>query len=298
MRHPDFPVPPQATAFASWEASLRLAFARRGERTVLATCRHRGPLRVQKALYPEGESVCHVVMLHPPAGIAGGDVLDIDIDLGADAHAVLTTPGATKWYKSLGRTATQRVAIRAEAGARLDWLPQENIVFNQACPIIEQTLDLAPGATAIGWDTTMLGRHAAGESWAEGRIAMRTELRCNGLPLWIESAAFDAQSPMLGATTGMAGFHVVGTLWAVGEGATDALAEAMAEHLPYNDTLRAGVTCLMHDSQDTPGLPNVLLLRVLARRPEDARALLSQTWLTLRQPIHGVAGRPLRLWAT
>ena len=295
MRHPDFPVPPQTDSFASWEASLRLAFARRGERTVLATCRHQGPLRVQKALYPEGEGVCPAVMLHPPAGIAGGDVLDINIELGADAHAVLTTPGATKWYKSLGRTATQRVAIRAETGARLDWVPQENIVFNQACPIIDLTLDLAPGATAIGWDATMLGRHAAGESWAEGRIVLRTALRCNGQPLWIESAAFDAQSPVLNATTGMAGFHVVGTLWAVGEGATEALAESMAEHLPYNDDLRAGVTCL---TQDAPGLPNVLLLRVLARRPEDARALLAQTWLALREPMHGVAGRPLRLWST
>ena len=240
MRHPDFPVPPQTDSFASWEASLRLAFARRGERTVLATCRHQGPLRVQKALYPEGEGVCHAVMLHPPAGIAGGDVLDINIELGADAHAVLTTPGATKWYKSLGRTATQRVAIRAETGARLDWVPQENIVFNQACPIIDLTLDLAPGATAIGWDATMLGRHAAGESWSEGRIVLRTALRCNGQPLWIESAAFDAQSPVLNATTGMAGFHVVGTLWAVGEGATDGPAvaylkvrPARGRHLPH-----------------------------------------------------------------
>lgn len=295
MRHPDFPVPPRIDAFASWEASLRLAFARRGGRTVLASCRHRGPLRVQKALYPEGEGVCHVVLLHPPAGIAGGDVLDIGIELGADAHAVLTTPGATKWYKSPGRTATQQVAIRLDAGARLDWLPQENIVFNQAHPVIDLTLDLAPGATAIGWDTTMLGRHAAGESWQEGSIAMHTRLRCEGQPLWIESTAFDAQSPVLGATTGMAGFHVVGTLWAVGEGVTEALAEALAEQLPYRDDLRAGVTCL---TQDAPGRPSVLLLRVLARRPEDARVLLSKTWLALREPIHGVAGRPLRLWAT
>lgn len=180
MRHPDFPVPPRIDAFASWEASLRLAFARRGGRTVLASCRHRGPLRVQKALYPEGEGVCHVVLLHPPAGIAGGDVLDIGIELGAEAHAVLTTPGATKWYKSPGRTAMQQVAIRLDAGARLDWLPQENIVFNQARPIIDLTLDLAPGAAAIGWDITMLGRHAAGESWQEGRIAMHTRLRCEG----------------------------------------------------------------------------------------------------------------------
>ncbi|OAI64262.1 urease accessory protein UreD [Ralstonia solanacearum] len=295
MRHPDFPAPPRIDAFACWEATLRLAFARRGERTVLASCRHQGPLRVQKALYPEGEGVCHVVLLHPPAGIAGGDVLDIGIELGADAHAVLTTPGATKWYKSLGRTATQRVAIRLDAGARLDWLPQENIVFNQACPIIDLTLDLAPGATAIGWDTTMLGRHAAGESWQTGHVAMHTRLRCEGQPLWIEAAAFDAQSPVLGATTGMAGFHVVGTLWAVGEGATEALAETLAEQLPYNDDIRAGATCLV---QERPGRPSVLLLRVLARRPEAARALLSQTWLALREPIHGVAGSPLRLWAT
>jgi hypothetical protein len=93
-----------------WDARLALAFARVGERSVMTHREHRGPLVVQKALHPEGPGVCQCVIVHPPAGIAGGDRLWLDVALGRDSFVQLTTPGAAKWYRSAGRSASQSLA--------------------------------------------------------------------------------------------------------------------------------------------------------------------------------------------
>jgi len=289
MRHPDFPAAAVALPSA-WQASLRLRFAERGGRTALVERRHKGPLLVQKPLYPEGD-ICHAVVLHPPAGIAGGDQLEIDIAVEPGAHAVLATPGATKWYKSLGRDASQQVRMTVAPGARLDWLPQENIVFDDARARIATVVDVAAGASAIGWDTVVLGRQASGEQWSRGELWLDTQLHIDGRPLWIEQSHLDAASPLREAAAGLDGLNVLGTLWATGEGATQALAESLAEALPYSPDLRAGVTCL-------PGPQPMLLLRVLGHRMEPVRRVLVDAWTVLRAPIHGVPARPLRLWST
>src|SRR6478736_2504397 len=115
-----------------WRARLALAFERRGDRTVLARRHHEGPLVVQKPLYPEGDGVCHAIVLHPPAGIAGGDAIELSLRAGEGSSVLVTTPGAAKWYRSPGPTASQRISIEAAAGSTLEWLPQENIVFDGA----------------------------------------------------------------------------------------------------------------------------------------------------------------------
>ncbi len=71
-----------------WPAELHLRFARDKKRSVLIENRHAGPLVVQKAIYPEGEQICHVVIVHPPGGMAGGDELTLEIDLAANSSAV------------------------------------------------------------------------------------------------------------------------------------------------------------------------------------------------------------------
>src|SRR5260370_23341635 len=113
---------------ASWKGELRLEFERREGRTVLAKRRHDGPLVVQKPLYPEGGAVCHAILVHPPAGIAGGDELEFSARAAEGAHALLTTPGAGKWYRSGGAWARQRLDVRARDGACIEWRPQETIV--------------------------------------------------------------------------------------------------------------------------------------------------------------------------
>src|SRR5258706_3658886 len=106
--------PVEAIAPRGWEAVLQLAFQRRGERTVLARRSSLGPLAVQKALYPEGDLVCHAILLHPPGGIAGGDRLEISVAIETGAHLLLTMPMATKGYRSTGAEALQSVGISVE----------------------------------------------------------------------------------------------------------------------------------------------------------------------------------------
>ena len=154
---------------APWKAELALRFERADDRTVLAARRHDGPLVVQKPLYPEGGAVCHAIVIHPPAGIAGGDELALEARAGAGAHALLTTPGAGKWYRSAGPWARQRLDFEVGPGALLEWLPQETIVFDGALASLASEVRLEGDARYLGWEILCLGRTGSGERFVQRR---------------------------------------------------------------------------------------------------------------------------------
>src|SRR5690606_29205257 len=150
-----------------WHASLDLTYRRAGPRTTLQH-RHEGPLRILKSLYPEGEGICHNVLAHPPGGLVGGDTLDIDVQVGSGAHALIGTTGATRFYRSEGAEATQRVRLTVAEGARLEWLPLESIAYPGCQAHNQLTMDIAPGGECLGWDVCALGLPAAGQPFTQG----------------------------------------------------------------------------------------------------------------------------------
>jgi len=272
---------------SGWRAQLALNFARRGPRTALVGNRHTGPLRVQKPLHPEGEAVCHAIVLHPPAGIVGGDCLDIAIDVAAGAHALLTTPGAGKWYRSGGPSASLTQTITVADDAVCEWLPQETLVFDGARGTQTTEIELAAGARLIGVEMLCFGRTASGERFARGEFSMRTRIRCNGQTLWLERGRVAGNSPLLDSPIGLTGQPVVGTMWAVGPQMDEALRDACCAVLP--EVGAGGVTLL-------PG--GVLLARWLGPACEPGRAWFARLWAVLRPALSGRAAVIPRIWNT
>jgi urease accessory protein len=270
-------------AAEGWLARLELGFAARAGRTVLSQRRHQGPLVVQRPFYPEG-GICHLYLLHPPGGIVGGDRLELDLVCEAASHALLTTPGASKFYRSAGFLAMQRQRLRVAEGATLEWLPQEQIVFSGAAADSLTRIDLAPGARFLGWEISCLGRPASGESFTHGTLRQRLELWRAGKPLLLERSRIKGGSDWLQARWGAAGHTVLGTLAATG---------ASEEHV---ELARAAVADA--DELAVTRLDDVLIARYLGASAEQARRLLTRIWAALRPPLLGVAACEPRIWRT
>lgn len=270
-----------------WEASLALGFTVQPGRTVLSRRLHHGPLAVQKPLYPETPDICHVALLHPPGGIAGGDRLHIQVDLQAGAHAVLTTPGATKWYRSAAGEAAQTVAMRCAADTRMEWLPQENIVFDAAEARSRLQVDLEPGAVFLGVDIFCLGRLAAGEVFRDGSLWLEQRILRQGRPLWTERGRLEPRRMPLDAAPLLGGRPVFATVVLAGFDAPDEILRACR-------TIDAGEAAL----HGVTRLPQLLVARWSGARTEDARAWAMALRGLLRPLFCDVAASVPRLWNT
>lgn len=273
-----------------WHAALRLGFRHvhdpRGGRTVLARRVAHGPLQVQRAFYPEGP-VCHVYLLHPPGGIVGGDQLRIEVDVDAGAHALLTTPAAGKFYRSAGRTARQAQHLRIASGAALEWLPQENIVYEGAIASSLTRIELEEGARFMAWDIACLGRPAAGEAFARGLFEQRLQIHRQGRPLLLECNRFEGGSAMLRAPWGMGSAPVAATMVCAPCGAAE-LAVARAALMPAAAGERLAVTLV----------DDLLVARYLGARADRARECFIHLWSALRPHCLGLAACPPRIWNT
>jgi urease accessory protein len=273
---------------APWRASLDLTFARRDDATLLVERRHSGPLRVQKPLYPEGRALCHALVLHPPAGIAGGDELALRVHAHDGAQALLTTPGAGKWYRSAGPHAAQAVSIRVDAGASIEWLPQESIVFDGALARMSTAVELAEDARYLGLEILCLGRRASGERFTRGHLALATDIRCAGVPLWHERARLDGGSPLLHSPVGLASATVCATVLAAGSDIAAATLAACRAVPLVEASAQAGVTAL----------PKLFVGRYLGHSAAAARAWFFGLWQTLRPALIDRAAATPRIWNT
>lgn len=281
-----------------WSASLDLGYTQQHGQTTLSHRLHQGPLRVQKSLYPEGAVVCHNFVLHPPAGIAGGDHLQISVSVGEQCHTVLTTPGAGKWYKSAGTPASQTIVFDVAKDAKLEWLPQENIVFNGAEAQQMLQIDLAPSSAYLGWDITCLGRSAQGETLQDGAIRQRVTVRRAGEWLWLEQGKIVGGDVLLSARAGLQDCTVFGTLLAVWS--PDALLadEAYAKSIMADLQAIAPKQTLGVAHYGVTRLPELMIARFVGQSSEAAREYFIALWRILRPQVMNVPSQDLRIWQT
>ena len=273
-----------------WHARLQLDYTLEGTRTV-ARHAHNGPLRILQSLYPEGDAVCHNVLVHPPGGLVGGDTLDISATVGPGAHGLVTTPGATRFYRSTGERALQRTHLTLAEGARLEWLPLEALCYNACNAENHLTLNLAPGAECMGWDVTALGLPHAGQPFETGRFVQHIEAP----GLWLERGVIDAADHrLLESPLGLAGqrcmaslFFVVGTPLerARRDTALDAARAVMDAH-----ALKASAGATSPNGQ-------VLVVRALAPQVEPAMQLLQQVRAAWRAALWQLCAEPPRIWS-
>ncbi|TCS38431.1 urease accessory protein [Paucimonas lemoignei] len=272
-----------------WQASLTLGFADDRGTTRLVERSHSGPLRVQKPLYPEGPAVCHAIVVHPPGGVVGGDRLTITAHVQSRAHALLSTPGAAKWYRANGHVSGQHVKLEVSDGGAMEWLPQETIFFNDADVRLDQEIELAADASYIGCEILCFGRTASGESFEAGRVVQRTSIRRGGKLIWFEQGAIHAGQAMH-SPLALAGHSVCATLLAVGKSLPAPLLQDLREQAA---SLTGGVGML-----GATQMKQVCVLRYLGDSSEVARQVMVAAWHLLRPALLGREAVVPRIWQT
>jgi urease accessory protein len=276
--------------FMSWTANLALDYSLQAGRSVLHF-RHSGPLRILQSLYPEGDAICHNVLVHPPGGLVGGDALELQVKLGAGSHALVTTPGATRFYRSLGEPATQSLRAQVAAGARLEWLPLEALAYSGCEARNSARFELQPGAEMMGWDVTALGLPAADQPFAKGSFLQHLEIP----GVWLERGRIAAADDLLmNSALGLAGMRCMATIYFITGSKLDRTRRQLAL-----DSARTVIESHALSPRAGATSPNeqVVMVRVLAPLVEPAMELMKQIWAAWRPALWQLAAPRPRIWS-
>jgi urease accessory protein len=274
----------------AWRADLKLDYTLESQRTVVRYL-HQGPLRILQSLYPEGDQICHNVLVHPPGGLVGGDTLDIQVTVGEGAHGLISTPSATRFYKSGGKPALQQVTATLAPHTRLEWLPLEAIAYNDCEATNRAIFNLASTAELITWDVTALGLPSSDMAFTQGHFQQHIEIT----GVWLERGNLRGEDTRwLNSPLGMAGQKCLASLvFASGspiqtQRATQALEAARGVIESHPLRLQAGIT-FAH--------PQVIVLRVMSPLVEPSMDLLKKVWAVWRHTLWALPSTPPRIWS-
>ena len=287
---------PAALPAEGWRARLELRFEARDRRTCLTHRAHRGPLLVQRAFYPEratdraasSAQPCHVYLIHPPGGVVSGDDLSLDVEVGPDAHALLTTPAAGKFYRRRQQSVARLTQMLRVNDGLLEWLPQENIYYPDCAADLTTIVRLHGDARVIGWEIACLGLPASHATLGEGRVRQCFELWLEDSPLWLERLTLDRAC--LQARWGLAGHVALGTLLAF---------PASEQHLERSRALarqwdvqggELTLACTLVDK--------TLCCRGYAARADRLKQCFIDLWSALRFELLGRTATAPRIWMT
>jgi urease accessory protein len=286
---------------AGWAARLELEIACASVQSTIVARRHEGPFVVQRPFHPEPDGTCHVLLVHPPGGLVSGDSLTLEARIHERARALLTTPAATKLYRARpgAGPARQRVALTVDAGAELEYFPQETIAFDGTRARLLTSVELARGARFFGWEIACLGRPAADERFVKGELELCIRVFREGRPILLERLALHGGARALDNLVGLRGEPVVGT-FVIASGAACLHDEPAAEHaLALVEQARAALAALeVRGLVAVTACGELVITRYLGPSAEQARMAFEHVWRSLRPAVLGKPAVPPRIWRT
>ena len=280
---------------SQWDAALHLVFDRVDGQTKLSERAHEGPLYVQKPFYPEGQEHPHVYILHPPGGIVSGDCLEVDIEVSKGASGLVTTPGATRFYRAREDKGvqTQNTQIIVRERASFEWFPMETIIFNKANVRMSTTIDLEEGGNFIGWEISCFGRPASSDFFTEGSFYQTYFLRINGQPQFVDHLSIEGGTEsVLSDCSGfrgntVSGFILIGPFLDSGEA--------------FQESLRSAYETIDLDESDLTAISKVsdfFVGRYLGNSADTAKRIFLSWWSVLRPLLLNRSPCPPRIWST
>ncbi|WP_159715168.1 urease accessory protein UreD [Blochmannia endosymbiont of Camponotus nipponensis] len=269
--------------FEGWLGELELNFAVRKGRSVLTKCKHVGPFYVKKSFYSDNDNTPHVYLLHPPGGLVGGDKLMLDVQLESGSRALLTTPGAAKFYSSNGMCAVQKNTFKLEGNTAFEWVPQSSIFFPKTKAKVDTTFIIEQGSKVISFEMLHFGNVSLGADvypeevdiclnvFLYNSVGLQERLRINKLNCVIK----------------LGGFQISALLFAI---------PSDEEIL---NKVRKLITSVKHfQIGGATLLDEILVVRLLGNDNQYLKSLLHCIWYTIRPVIIGREVTVPRIWST
>lgn len=268
-----------------WQATLQLGFEQRGDKTQLTHRKRQGPLAVQRTFHPEADT-CHAYLLHPPGGIAGGDGLNIQVQVDSGS-ALITTPGAGKFYRSIGPTSVVEQTLSVTDQTSLEWLPQETILFPGAQVSSVTRIDLHGSAAIVAWEIICLGRPTNAERFDQGRADFRFELWRDRSPILLERLRVENN------TTATSTYQRASVL-----GKAPVTGTAVFSHADPSCLENTRSLIQDHSEFSATLIEDLLILRYLGHSTEHANTGFRAAWQALRPSTINRPACPPRIWST
>ena len=259
------------------DGSLRLRFERRGARTVLGKSRFTLPLQALTPLTLD-DGTSYLMLLNPTGGVLGGDHLVTEIFQDAETHVCLTTPSATRVYRTSQHPAVLETVIHLGEGATLEYLPDHVIPHVGSALRQSLRLEMARGSRAVVLDSMASGRVAHGERWGFTEMDSRTEIRMCGKPAFINRTRIDPAAQRPHQTGLMEDFDYLACMGLFAEGTENwhSVACAMNAELESVPQVRGGVSLLSRGGW---------VIRYLARSASDMTRMNKRLWDVARELV-------------
>lgn len=284
-----------------WQASLDVAFSHTAQGTRLSSIKRNGPLSVQKPFYPQGPECAHLYLLHPPAGIVSGDVLRFNAQLNTGAHALLTTPGANRFYRArtdhrIGESTQRQIAsLRLESTATLEHFPLETIVYDGADAVNQVDVYMDSRACYMGWDIVAMGLPASEQPFIEGAFTQVNRIFVDGQLHYHDRINITAQNQLLQHPAGLAGNSVFGSFVIL----APSILNAQTQRAELIEQIRQKIAARKAENKvSITDINGLLLARYLGAHCEEAKQLFIEIWHLLRPLLCEQQAAQPRIWFT